>query len=72
LSEQHQKYGPKSAPEPADVGSRASIRVHDDEPGKYRDLLGYLVSPTSIRDKHGVIKSFDPTRIVAWKLLENQ
>ncbi len=61
-----------SAPRVQDVGMRASIRIHDEEPGKYRDLLGFLVSPTSIRDKRGAIKSFDPARIVAWKLLETQ
>lgn len=61
----------KRAPGAEDVGMRASIRVHDKEPGKFRDLLGYLESETSIRDKHGAIKNFDPARIVAWKLLEN-
>lgn len=58
------------APSESDVGSRVTIRLHDVEPGKFRDLLGHLIDPTHIRDKHGVIKAFDPHHILVWKKLE--
>lgn len=60
----------KPIPSLGDVGSRVTIRIHDEEPGKYRDLLGYLIDPTHVRDKRGVVKSFDPQKIVIWKVLE--
>lgn len=60
----------KALPTAGDVGYRVSIRIHDNEPGKYRDLLGHLVDPTHIQDKHGVRKAFDPQKIVAWRILE--
>jgi hypothetical protein len=58
------------APSAQEIGSRLSIRVNDEEPGKFRDFLGYLIDLTHIRDKHGVIKEFDPARIVAWKVVD--
>ena len=61
----------RPAPSAGDVGSRVTIRLHDDEPGKFRDLLGHLVDPTHIRDKRGALKGFDPSRIVVWKKLES-
>ena len=60
----------RPTPDSSDVGSRVTIRIHDEEPGKFRDLLGDLVDVRHVRDKHGVIKAFDPTQIVAWKRLE--
>lgn len=60
----------KPIPTTSDVGSRVTIRIHDEEPGKFRDLLGYLVDPTHVKDKRGVIKSFDPEKIVLWKIVE--
>lgn len=60
----------KALPSLADVGLRVTIRIHDDEPGKYRDLLGHLVDPTHIRDKRGNLKAFDPEKIAIWKVLE--
>lgn len=62
--------GGKPIPTTSDVGSRVTIRIHDEEPGKFRDLLGFLVDPTHVRDKRGVIKSFDPRKIVLWKVLD--
>jgi len=59
----------KPAPDSGDIGARVSIRIHDEEPGKFRDLLGYLVEPTVVRDKNGILKTFEPDQIVAWKRL---
>ena len=58
-----------TAPDSSLIGARVSIRVHDEEPGKFRDLLGHLVDLTHVRDKNGVVKEFDPSAIVAWKVV---
>lgn len=58
------------APEAEDIGSRVTIRLHDEEPGKFRDVLGHLVDLTHVRDKHGVLKAFDPNQIVIWKKVD--
>ncbi len=58
-----------TAPDSSLIGARVSIRVHDEEPGKFRDLLGQLVDLTHIRDKNGVIKEFDPATILAWRVV---
>ncbi len=60
-----------TAPDSSLIGARVSIRVHDEEPGKFRDLLGHLVDLTHIRDKNGVIKEFAPDSIVAWKVVRD-
>ena len=46
-----------------------TIRMHDPE-GGYRDVLGTLESPTSIRKKDGSIVNFDPNRIALWRKIE--
>lgn len=60
---------PIAAPDSSIIGARVSIRVHDEEPGKFRDLLGHLVDLTHVRDKNGLVKEFDPSAIVAWKVV---
>ena len=60
---------PITAPDSSIIGARVSIRVHDEEPGKFRDLLGHLVDLTHVRDKNGVVKEFDPSAIIAWKVV---
>ena len=49
-----------------DIGLRMSIRMHDPA-GGYRDILGTLVSPTTIQKKDGSLVSFDPERIALWR-----
>jgi len=56
-------------PDTSTIGAKVSIRIHDQEPGKFRDLLGHLVDLTHVRDKNGVIKEFNPEKIVAWKVV---
>ena len=51
-----------------EIGQRASIRLFDPE-GGYRDLLGILESPTTIRKKDGSLITFDPGRIFLWKVV---
>jgi hypothetical protein len=61
----------KPIPSQSDIGSRVTIRIHDEEPGKFRDLLGHLVDLTHIQDKRGEVKAFNPQEIVVWKKLES-
>jgi GNAT superfamily N-acetyltransferase len=43
-----------------------TIRMHDPA-GGYRDILGILETPTSIRRRDGSVVSFDPDRIALWR-----
>ncbi len=56
------------APTSAEIGQKVSIRSHDPE-GGFRDLLGFLVSPTQVRKKDGRIVTFDPSQIAIWKVV---
>ena len=49
----------------SDIGKRVTIRLHDD-PG-FRDIVGHLLSPTSLRNRHGEIVQFDPAQIYIWR-----
>jgi cysteinyl-tRNA synthetase len=51
-----------------EIGQRASIRLFEPE-GGFRDLLGILESPTTIRKKDGSLITFDPDRIFLWKVV---
>ncbi len=51
-----------------EIGQRASIRLFEPE-GGFRDLLGILESPTTIRKKDGSLITFDPGRIFLWKVV---
>ena len=53
------------APTSAEIGQKVSIRSHDPE-GGFRDLLGFLVSPTQVRKKDGRIVTFDPSQIATY------
>ena len=49
----------------SDIGKRVTIRLHD-EPG-YRDIVGHLVSPTTLKNRHGNLVNFDPSKIYIWR-----
>lgn len=49
-----------------DVGQRMTIRMHDPD-GGYRDILGILESPTTVKKRDGSVVSFDPDRIALWR-----
>ncbi len=49
----------------SDIGKRVTIRLHD-EPG-YRDIVGHIVSPTSLKNRHGELVDFDPAKIYIWR-----
>jgi GNAT superfamily N-acetyltransferase len=57
---------PVERPAHDDIGARMTIRMHDPD-GGYRDILGILETPTSIRKRDGSIVSFDPDRIALWR-----
>ncbi len=52
----------------SDIGKRVTIRLHD-EPG-YRDIVGHLISTTSLRNRHGQVINFDPQQIYIWRAIE--
>ena len=58
----------KQPPSTSDLGAKVSIRLHDPE-GGYRDLLGILVTTTSVRKKDGTVHQFNPADIALWKVV---
>ena len=48
--------------DPGLIGQRLTLRLHDPE-GGYRDLVGILESPTTIKKRSGEIVEFDPQQI---------
>ena len=48
--------------DPGLIGQRLTLRLHDPD-GGYRDLVGILESPTTIRKRSGEIVEFDPQQI---------
>ena len=53
----------------APIGARVSIRFHDPE-GGFRDLVGYLESENSLRNRHGELIEFDREKIAIYKVIE--
>ena len=48
------------------IGKRVSIRLHDPE-GGFRDILGFLETSTSLRNRHGNLIEFAHDRIFVWR-----
>jgi N-acetylglutamate synthase len=48
------------------IGKRVSIRLHDPE-GGFRDIVGHLESPTSLRNRHGELIEFSHNEIFIWR-----
>lgn len=48
-----------------DIGKRVTIRLHDN-PG-YRDIVGHLLSPTTLKNRHGEVIEFNPADIYIWR-----
>ena len=59
---------PADRPGIDDVGKRMTVRMHDPD-GGFRDILGTLETPTTIRKRDGSIVSFDPDRIAIWRAI---
>lgn len=57
-----------SVPSAGDVGQRVSIRLR--EADGFRDILGTLDSPQSVRKKDGAVATFNPGDIAAWRIVE--
>ena len=53
----------------APIGARVSIRFHDPE-GGFRDLVGYLESENTLRNRHGELIEFDREKIAVYKVIE--
>ena len=52
-------------------GRKVTIRVENEDhsDGLFRDILGILESPTTVRKKNGELITFDPRRIALWKVV---
>lgn len=48
------------------IGKRVSIRLHDPE-GGFRDIVGYLESSTTLRNRHGILIEFSHSEIFIWR-----
>jgi hypothetical protein len=48
------------------LGKRVTIRLHDPE-GGFRDIVGHLESPHSLRNRHGKLIEFDHEKIFIWR-----
>lgn len=48
------------------IGKRVSIRLHDPD-GGFRDIVGYLQSPTSLLNRHGKLIEFSYDQIFIWR-----
>jgi len=48
------------------IGKRVTIRLHDPE-GGFRDIVGHLESPITLRNRHGKIIEFSYDKIAIWK-----
>ena len=55
----------------APIGARVSIRFHDPE-GGFRDLVGYLESENTLRNRHGELIDFDHEKIAVYKVIEEK
>jgi ribosomal protein S18 acetylase RimI-like enzyme len=55
----------------APIGARVSIRFHDPE-GGFRDLVGYLESENTLRNRHGELIEFDREKIALYKVIEEK
>ena len=54
------------------IGQRVSIRLHE-EAGGFRDILGLLVTPYSLRNKRGELVEFSHSEIFVWRqVIEKQ
>ena len=59
---------PPDLPTQAEVGLRVSIRLFEPA-GGFRDILGELESPETVRKKDGSLADFDPRQIFVWKVV---
>ena len=54
------------------IGQRVSIRLNDPD-GGFRDILGHLVTPYSLRNKRGELVEFSHSEIFVWRqVIEKQ
>ncbi|MGI9199035.1 MAG: GNAT family N-acetyltransferase [Candidatus Nanopelagicaceae bacterium] len=53
----------------SDIGKRVTIRLKGED--GYRDLVGHLISPTSLRNRHGEVKDFNPEQIHIWHIIDD-
>ena len=49
----------------SDIGKRVTIRLNDGD--GYRDVVGHLTATNALKNRHGQIVEFDPTKIHRWR-----
>ena len=48
------------------IGKRVTIRLHDPE-GGFRDIVGHLETPFTLRNRHGKLIEFSHESIFIWR-----
>jgi hypothetical protein len=48
------------------IGKRVTIRLHDPQ-GGFRDIVGFLESPVTLRNRHGELIEFAHEQIALWR-----
>jgi hypothetical protein len=48
------------------IGKRVTVRLHDPE-GGFRDIVGHLETPFSLRNRHGELIQFSHEQIFIWR-----
>jgi len=51
----------------SDIGKRVTVRLRDGD--GYRDLVGFLLSPTTLKNRHGQVVEFDPAEVHIWRVI---
>ncbi len=60
-----------SGPDAGKIGARVSMLIRDGD-GSHRELLGRLLTPSSILKKDATEVTFDPTQVISWRVVPEQ
>jgi ribosomal protein S18 acetylase RimI-like enzyme len=60
-----------SGPDAGNIGARVSMLIRDDD-GSHRELLGRLLSTTTIVKRDATEVTFDPTQVISWRVVPEQ
>lgn len=60
-----------SGPDAGKIGARVSMLIRDDD-GSHRELLGRLVTTSSILKKNATEVTFDPAQVISWRVVPEQ
>ncbi len=60
-----------SGPDAGKIGSRVSMLIRDDD-GSHREMLGRLLTLSSILKRDASEVTFDPTQVISWRVVPEQ